>query len=111
VHLIRDGRSYATRIVNVTQREGKGICFTCTCSFKIPERSFYDLQDKVNLWEKYAAVLAGKKPEDFEECPGADLPWYWKRRKKTGINDAFPGAECRKATMAAYNETRHPLDR
>ena len=37
VHNIRDGRSYCTRIVNVTQASGKGVCFTCTCSFKTDE--------------------------------------------------------------------------
>lgn len=28
-----------------------------------------------------------------------------------GINDAFPGLECRKVDMEAYNRERHPLDR
>ncbi|KAH9828897.1 Thioesterase-like superfamily [Teratosphaeria destructans] len=111
VHSIRDGRSYATRIVNVTQRNGQGICLTCTCSFKIAEMSPMDVQDDVDIQEMYGLVLGAKKPQDFEECPGIDAPWYWKRRKATGINDEFPGLECRKVDMAAFNGSRHPLDR
>jgi len=111
VHIIRDGRSYATRIVNVTQAEGKGICFTCTCSFKLAETSPLDVQERVDIGEKYKTVLKDKRPQDFEECPGVDIPWYWKRRQETGLNDAFPGLEARKVAMAAYNEPRHPLDR
>ncbi|KAK5122061.1 hypothetical protein LTR85_004307 [Meristemomyces frigidus] len=111
VHVIRDGRSYATRIVNVTQAEGKGVCFTCTCSFKVAETSPLDVQEKVDIWDKYKSVLEGRTPMDFEECPGMDVPWYWERRKETGHNDAFPGLQARKVDMAAYNDERHPLDR
>ncbi|KAK5133318.1 hypothetical protein LTR08_007843 [Meristemomyces frigidus] len=111
VHIIRDGRSYATRIVNVTQAEGKGICFTSTCSFKLAETSPLDVQEKVDIWDKYRSVLEGKTPTDFEECPGMDVPWYWERRKKTGHNDAFPGLQSQKVAMADYNDQKHPLDR
>ncbi|KAK3680098.1 hypothetical protein LTR78_000475 [Recurvomyces mirabilis] len=111
VHIIRDGRSYSTRIVNVTQARGKGICFTCTCSFKNPETSPLDVQESVNIWEKYSSILSGKKPSDFEECPGMDVPWYWKRRKETGVNEPFPGLQMHKVDMDRYNEPLHPLDR
>lgn len=111
VHIIRNGRSYCTRIVNVTQSQGKGICFTCICSFKTPEHEQIDSQDDVDISKKYSSVLAGKKPTDFLEVPAMDLPFYWKRRAETGINDAFPGLECRKVDMSAYNKDRHPLDR
>lgn len=40
-----------------------------------------------------------------------DVPFYRERRAKTGINDAFPGLECRKVDMATYNKDLHPLDR
>ncbi|KAK0945317.1 hypothetical protein LTR48_000795 [Friedmanniomyces endolithicus] len=111
VYVIRDGRSYATRIVNVTQAQGKGICFTCTCSFKVSETNPLDVQEKVDLWSKYKDVLGGNKPSDFEESPGMDVPWYWRRRRETGLNDAFPGLTARKVDMQRYNESRHPLDR
>lgn len=39
------------------------------------------------------------------------LPQYWKLRKETGENDAFPGLESRKVDMTPYNKRRHPLDR
>lgn len=75
VKIIRDGRSYCTRIVNVTQVEGKGICFTCTCSFKKEEDSPLDVQEHIDLETTYAAALQGGKPEDMDEAPGMDLPW------------------------------------
>lgn len=108
---IRDGRSYCTRIVNVTQAEGKGICFTCTCSFKIAEDSFLDVQEDVNLWDKYAVVLDGTKPEDWPEAPGMDVKWYWEYRRETGKNDPFPGLDSRKVNMDAYNLERDPFSR
>ncbi|EMC97947.1 hypothetical protein BAUCODRAFT_155205 [Baudoinia panamericana UAMH 10762] len=111
VHIIRDGRSYATRIVNVTQAQEKGICFTCTCSFKRPETSPLEVQERLDIWKQYSTVLDGKHPADFDEIPGMDVPWYWKRRKETGTNDQFPGLEMRKVEMEKYNSQRHPLDR
>lgn len=76
VQTIRDGRTYCTRIVNVTQAEGKGICFTCTCSFKTAEDSPLDAQERIDLWDTYDVALKGTKPEDWEEAPGMDVPWY-----------------------------------
>ena len=75
VKIIRDGRSYCTRIVNVTQAEGKGICFTGTCSFKMPEESPLDVQEKIDLDAQYSVALKGKRPEDWDEAPGMDVPW------------------------------------
>lgn len=75
VKTIRDGRSYCTRIVNVTQAEGKGICFTCTCSFKLSEDSPLDVQEHIDLEDKYGLVLDGKKETDWDEAPGMDVPW------------------------------------
>ena len=111
VQKIRDSRSFSTRIVNVTQGESKDICFTGTVYFKTAEMGRLDLQEKVDLWDQYKTVLRGKSPEDFLECPGMDVPWYWKYREETGQNDRFPGLESTKVDMTAYNENRHPLDR
>jgi acyl-CoA thioesterase II len=111
VHNIRDGRSYCTRIVNVTQTTGKGLCFTCTCSFKTNEESTLEVQESVNLWEKYDSVLNGKKPEDFDEAPGIDIPWYMALLKQGHPNDQFPGLKTRKTDMSRYNDLREPLDR
>lgn len=97
--------------MNVTQSEGKGICFTCICSFKTAEPSHVEAQDQVDLWKKYSAVLKGRKPLDFQEVPGMDLPFYWKRQKETGLNDKCPGLQCQKVDMTNYNKDRHPLDR
>lgn len=111
VHTLRNGRSYAIRIVNVTQSEGSGVCFTCTCSFKTGESSSLDKQAVLDIPETYKSVLEGRRPEDFEEAPGMDVPWYWRRRKETGYNDPFPGLEARKVDMAAFNEGRDALDK
>jgi hypothetical protein len=70
-----------------------------------------DVQEEVNIWNKYATVLKGKKPADFEECPGIDAPWYWQRRKDTGINEPFPGLQMHKVFMGPFNAQKHPLDR
>ncbi|KAI4726223.1 Thioesterase/thiol ester dehydrase-isomerase [Aureobasidium sp. EXF-10728] len=111
VQTIRNGRSYCTRLVNVTQAEGDGICFTCTCSFKLPEESHFEVQEKIELDQKYGLVLSGKKPEDWAEVSGMDVPWYNSRRRLTGRNDAFPGLECRKVDMTTYNTSLSPFDR
>lgn len=111
VHSIRDGRSYCTRIVNVTQAKGKGICFTCTCSFKKDEASPVEVQESVDLWEKYACVLKDKKPEDFNEAPGMDVPFYWELLRNGHPNDKFPGLKTAKVDMKPYNEPRRALDR
>ncbi|QIW95765.1 hypothetical protein AMS68_001283 [Peltaster fructicola] len=111
VDSVRNGRSYCTRTVNVTQAEGKGICFTCTCSFKIAERSDMEEQERVDLWNVYKDVLQDKRPEDFEEAPGMDVPWYWQLQKETGENDKFPGLQTTKVDMKAFNDGRSGTER
>ena len=112
VHNIRDGRSYCTRIVNVSQAEGKGVCFTCTCSFKTDETSPLDVQEHVDIWDMYKSVLTGKTPEDFPEAPGMDVPFYRKMlAEEPHRNEKFPGLQNHKVDMKAYNEHRAPLDR
>ncbi|KAF2168226.1 hypothetical protein M409DRAFT_53525 [Zasmidium cellare ATCC 36951] len=111
VQTIRDGRSSATRIVNVSQKEGKGFMFTCTCVFKNPEPNPLDVQSPINLWDKYAISLKDKQPWSFPECPGFDVPWYWREQANGKKNDIFPGLDTRKADLSKYNQNRHPLDR
>lgn len=111
VQAIRDGRSSATRIVNVSQKEGKGYMFTCTCVFKGAESNPLDVQANINLWDKYSLALKGKNPWDFPECPGFDVPWYWREQAQGKPNDVFPGLDTRKVDMTRYNQGRHPLDR
>jgi acyl-CoA thioesterase II len=111
VHNIRDGRSYCTRIVNVTQTRGKGVCFTCTCSFKTEETSTLDAQESVDLWKKYECVLKDKVPDDFPEAPGMDVPSYHRLLENGHPNDKFPGLKTKKADMSAYNKPREPLER
>ncbi|KAF2772923.1 Thioesterase/thiol ester dehydrase-isomerase [Teratosphaeria nubilosa] len=71
VHIIRDGRSYATRIVNVTQQNGKGICLTCTCSFKTAEISSMDVQDHVDIPKKIRACVGRQKTTRLRR-----MPWH-----------------------------------
>ncbi|KAF2166864.1 hypothetical protein M409DRAFT_66413 [Zasmidium cellare ATCC 36951] len=111
VQSIRNGKSYCTRAVNVTQSEGNGICFTCICSFKTAEPSHVEAQRELDIWREYAVVLKDRLPHDFQEVPGMDLPFYWQRRKETGENDKFPGLQCHKVDMSRYNKDKHPIDR
>lgn len=111
VHNVRDGRSYCTRIVSVSQKKEAGPMFTSTCVFKLAETSPLDVQAGINIWDKYKVSLEGKRPMDFEQCPSMDLPWYWRAQKEGKQNDRFPGLDCRKADMTTYNRNRHPLDR
>lgn len=97
--------------MTVTQEGSDDVCFTCTVSFKKPEANLLDLQEKVDLWQLYKPALEGKRPEDFKEAHGVDIPWYWKLREETGYNDAFPGLQSTKVDMEAYNKDKHPLDR
>ena len=61
--------------------------------------------------ENTSPALKGTKPMDHEEVPGMDVPWYWKLRKETGKNDAFPGLQSRKVDMTPHNTGKHPLRR
>lgn len=74
IRTIRDGRSYCIRAVEVTQAEGEGICFTCTCSFKAEDWNPLDLQEPMKLDERYSVALAGKRPQDHPDAPGTEMP-------------------------------------
>ena len=111
VSKIPDGRSYLTRFITVTQEGANDICFTCTCSFKKPESNLLDLQEKMDLWQQYKPALEGKGPQDFIECHGVDIPWYWELRERTGYNDEFPGLQTTKVNVEPYNKNKNPLDR
>lgn len=106
-----DGRSYLTRFVQVTHEGSSDVVLTGVYLFKKPEASIVDLQDSIDLWQKYSSALGDKKPGDFEEVPGMDIPWYLKLRRETGHNDKFPGLQTTKADMTPYNEDKNPLDR
>lgn len=85
--------------------------FTCTCVFKKPDAKPLDVQSNINIWDKYHLALSGKHPSDFKECPGYDVPWYWREQAEGKPNDAFPGLDTRIVDMSRYNKNRHPLDR
>jgi hypothetical protein len=70
IQTVRNGRGFCVRTVNVTQEEGKGICFSCHCSFKRPEPGSINWQERVNMNEKYGVVLDGVKSTwEMEEAP------------------------------------------
>ena len=100
-----------TRFVSVTQEGNSDVIFTSTCSFKKAEANILDIQDKTDLWEAYKSALGDKRPEDFETCPGMDVPWYLKLREETGHDDEFPGLESTRVDMDPYNKDKNPLDR
>ncbi|KIW03487.1 acyl-CoA thioesterase II [Verruconis gallopava] len=111
VETIREGGGYCQRQVYVTQDSTKGVCFTCICSFKRPEPDLNRRALKANFREQYAAVLAGKNPDDHPECPGIDSPYWWKVEEERGWIDPFPGLKTRKVDMTRYNEGKEALDR
>jgi len=41
----------------------------------LSEESHFDVQEKIDLDQQYGKVLANKKPEDWEEVSGMDVPW------------------------------------
>jgi len=63
IRIIRDGRNYSVRKVDVSQSDGK-IMFTNICSFKRTE-DFVNIQIPQNMAEKYSEVLDGRKPEEL----------------------------------------------
>lgn len=77
VRSLMDGGMFCTRYIEVTQGEDaeKRICFTSTATFKRDEPDNINIQEKVDLREKYRAALGHKRPEDWPECPGIDAPW------------------------------------
>ncbi|KAI9742093.1 MAG: hypothetical protein M1834_000483 [Cirrosporium novae-zelandiae] len=103
VRKIRDGGSYSTRAVDVKQKPEAGVCFTCICSFKKPERSAYTHSVPMAFSPKYDCILKDKRPEDHPLAPGVDTHWYYKRATEDGMQDAMPGADIRKVDMKAYN--------
>ena len=72
---IRDGKMYNNRGIDVIQGENKSICFTCTAIFKSEEADHLNLQERVDVSERYKVAIQGKRPEDHEEAPGVDSPW------------------------------------
>lgn len=67
VQTVRDGRSFSTRIVNVTQGDSDELCFSGIFSFKTPETTLLDVQEQADLWKEYKVVLQNKKPKEFPE--------------------------------------------
>jgi len=41
----------------------------------MPEESPLDVQEKIDLDAQYSVALKGKRPEDWDEAPGMDVPW------------------------------------
>ncbi|KAJ9659269.1 hypothetical protein H2201_007419 [Coniosporium apollinis] len=107
VRNVRDGKLFCTRAVDASQ--ARGVCFTCTCSFKRSESSPISHQEPINLAEQYA--LGQKKPEDWPEAPGVDSPWFWEAIVANGDNYPFPGLSIRKVDMTSYNKDRSPTQR
>ncbi|KAK7529459.1 thioesterase-like superfamily-domain-containing protein [Phyllosticta citribraziliensis] len=112
VRTTRDGGRYCTRSVDVFQEPQGGICFTCTCMFKVDEQSDYDCQDPYDLPRRYRSALGDRRPEDWPEAPSVDSPWYWEMQAaNNGTNHAFPGLSLRKVDMEPFNQDRGPLER
>lgn len=55
-------------------------------------------------------MLKGKKPDDWDECPGVDSPWYWPIEAEYG-KCKFPGLKSTKVDMTSFNQDKPVLDR
>lgn len=109
VRTIRNGKSYCIRAVDVTQ--DNGVCFTCTCSFKLEDWNPIELQEQVDLAQQYKSVLGGKRPEDHPESPGTEMPMFRNFNLRAPKTTPFPGLVTRKVDMKPYNEQRAPTER
>jgi acyl-CoA thioesterase len=58
VEVVRDGRSYCVRKVDVWQGDDQ-VCFSSICSFKKVEPNFLDAQIPRELEKEYQALLKG----------------------------------------------------
>ena len=74
VTVVRDGRNYCQRRVDVTQEEEGGVMFTAVCSFKVAEENAVERTLKSRVEEEYRVVLDGVPLESLPECPGIDSP-------------------------------------
>jgi len=96
----------------VTQGSSEDITFTALISFKKDETNVLELQEDVDLWQRYASALKGRRPEEFRPTAGMDAPWYLALSpEERGNDDLFPGLEATQPDMQPYNKDRHPLDR
>lgn len=111
VRQIRDGGSFCVRTVDVTQEDTRGICFTCTCSFKRPERTLLDVQKRTDIVKLYQRALGGKAPHEHQDAPSSEHKWF--RDDPAYVKQAypFPGLQSKKVDMHSYHQDQPPLDR
>ena len=69
-------------------------CFS-DCGAKGPEKpnkAILDVQQSLDLRKTFKAALGDSKPDEHEEMPSVDAPWYWDWQKRNnGYTDPFPG--------------------
>ncbi|RAK97161.1 acyl-CoA thioesterase [Aspergillus ibericus CBS 121593] len=104
VRHLRDGNLYCTRSVDV--RQSGQICFSCLCSFKRAENETTFSHQPVPVQERYASIIAGKKPEEYPVSPSVDVDWWIKGVESGELSEReFPGVDMRKVDMKGYNQT------
>ena len=71
-----------------------------------------DVRHDMDLRKTFAAALGNMQPDEHQEMPGVDAPWYWEYSKKNGgYTDPFPGLLLRKVNMERFNADKPPLER
>lgn len=114
VEKMRDGYNYCIRSVTVVQDAGQTM-FTCTCSFKREEASPFDVQEHIDLKQRYIEALSGKENEPMEHsaAPSNDSEDFRETYLPAHPEHFNPigGLHLRKADMSKYNTPRDPLDR
>jgi acyl-CoA thioesterase II len=124
VEVVRDGRSYCVRKVDVLQGDDQ-ICFSAICSFKKVEPNFLDAQIPRDLDTDYQALLKGVKPQDLplnktlnvrnfksvSQRRGdiSNLTRAAYEKKENYLTQSFPGMITSVLNMDDFHKDQHPL--
>ncbi|KAF7191157.1 hypothetical protein HII31_07517 [Pseudocercospora fuligena] len=109
---IRDGGNYSTRYVTATQ--SKGICFTALVSFKRPEKSRVEMQDKLDIQSKFKTALQhAETPFSHPESPSMGSQWFTEIYLPNHPEhyNPLPALHLRQVNMTTYNSTLKPINR
>lgn len=109
---IRDGGNYSTRYVTATQSQG--ICFTALVSFQRAEKARVQMQESLNLRQKFQQPLYhAKTPFDHPESPSMGSQWFTEiyLPQHPDHYNPLPALHLRQVDMSVYNSKLNPIDR
>ncbi|KIW06380.1 acyl-CoA thioesterase II [Verruconis gallopava] len=111
VSVVRTGKNYSVRNVNVTQEDDPTICFSCICSFKRSEPDFMNVQEEHDVKETYAPLMGDKEPQDLDRNV-SHLDWRQVPADASpSITSFFPGVLTSILPIEKLHRDRRYLDR